>query len=129
MNLLLKNSPAILQDLERLLELAPNFFGKDSRSIKSLFESLNSLEENDSNYYFILGNICLIFKDLNEALKNFERASFINPERAELYHCLALVLFGLSEYERAIKNWTVFLNLNPDEKNAFLAYKLRGQCY
>jgi TolA-binding protein len=84
---------------------------------KFLKEAIDNYPEDESLAYNV-GELFFSSRQMEEAAKYFELAKNINPEWSEPYLKLGYTYSNLTHYEKAIQNFTKFLDLEPDSPQA-----------
>jgi tetratricopeptide (TPR) repeat protein len=84
---------------------------------KFLKEAIDSFPEDESLAYNV-GELFFSSSQMEEAAKYFELAKSINAKWSEPYLKLGYTYSNLAQYEKAILNFTKFLELEPDSQQA-----------
>jgi tetratricopeptide (TPR) repeat protein len=95
------------------------------------------LEPNNADHFLARGLLHLKLRDLDRAVRDFDRAVALNPRngaalrhraraQAQAHHDRAMTLYGARQYDRAIRDLDRAIDHSPDHASSF---NLRGLCY
>ncbi|MCS7215236.1 MAG: tetratricopeptide repeat protein [Thermodesulfovibrio sp.] len=80
----------------------------------------------DARKHFLHAEVLFTNNKFEEAIEELNKASQIQPFNPQIYFNKAVVYEKISEYEKAIENMEVYLQLNPNAPNAQI---IRDQIY
>ncbi|MFA5857630.1 MAG: tetratricopeptide repeat protein [Elusimicrobiota bacterium] len=79
-----------------------------------------------ANAYNHRGIAYSVEKEYEKALKDFDKATKLDPGYADAYYNRGLMYYETAKYENAIKDFTIAIKFKPGMS---VAYKNRGNCY
>lgn len=79
---------------------------------------INEKKSSSFMYYYLKGEALLTERKYQEALLNFNEALYLYPYHAESYFSRATVKEKLDDKEGALRDYTLFLELKPDQFDA-----------
>lgn len=88
------------------------------KSARRQIEKYNKLYPDTSKAYCLLGKLCLLEDNKEEAKKALAKSIELNSDYAESYRDIGLLYYKDGEKEIAAQNFKRYLQLNPDAKDA-----------
>ncbi len=138
----LKNFDAAIRDCEKALEIevtsgAAQKCRTEASDAKAKFmariiELSNPVREtpDDHTGYFYRGNVYLEYRDLENAIADYDRALELNPKSAFAFSNRGMAYFHKGDFDRAIQDQTSAIALNPAFADAIakrgLAFQAKG---
>jgi TolB-like protein/class 3 adenylate cyclase/Tfp pilus assembly protein PilF len=92
-----------------------------------LLEKVRSLDENSPGYYFLMGQLLLLTRQHDKAIKSGERAVSLSPNNSTFLNGLALIHRYNGEPEKALSLQKKALRLNPYPESLY--YTNLGHIY
>lgn len=81
-------------------------------------------KSSDYTYYFQMGEKLFEERNFSEALIHYNESLILNPLFAEAYHSRAITREKLEDKEGALRDYTIYLELNPDQFDALFSKAL-----
>ena len=94
-----------------------------------LAEKAVALDDYDAFAHFILGRVCSLRLDFEQAISELELAIKLNPSLADAYHGLGFTLTYSGHPEEAIPVFETAYKLSPHDANVWAFFGIRAVAY
>ncbi|MCE9499914.1 MAG: tetratricopeptide repeat protein [Leptospira sp.] len=119
-----KQSVLSMEELEVHIKKADSQYEKKNFGAAKLsYEKI--LKKDDHNAYalFRIANCCVLLKNLDDAVKYYNRSLFVTPNNYHARNNLASTYFRLNKYDLARDQWIKALEINPSFRTAEINLK------
>ena len=72
--------------------------------------------------YFRRGNVFLIMDDLNQAIRDFDKAIQLNPDFSKAYSARGIAYLQRQDWEHAIRDLDHAIQITPGSMTAYFAH-------
>ena len=120
-----KNKLLVITQTNKKSSKAYNLLGVCFFELKELTDAENNFTnaikiEQNYKYYYNRGNVRIELNELDNALKDYNKAISLNDKKGDIYNNRGNLFYRTKKYNMAIKDFIKFSELQPNNEKAYL---------